>query len=185
MNQKIKFLKKYFSIALIIFIISCEGEQGPMGPMGPKGDKGEPGISDIISVTYEVKSDAWEGNTNGYSVSLYVPEITNAVFQNGAVLIYLINEDKSPVTSNLLPYTWMDGVYTEYMDADIYVNGITIFFRWINNGVNSTKRPNSKFVYKIVIFEGTPISTLKSFLNISSLNDVENYINCFNNNKAY
>jgi hypothetical protein len=176
---------KYFSIknsisitfVLISFlIVNCTGPEGPMGPQGEKGLDGAPGNANVVSIQYEVQSTQWKGDTNGYKAILSVPEITSAIYDHGAVLVYMLNEqDPNHKYFNMLPYTYVNNSAVEYMDFDAYVGQINLSVKWTDNGVNSTLVPNSTEIFKIIIAEGTALSVLKENVNVANYQAVSEY----------
>ena len=59
---------------------------GCTGPMGPKGNDGVDGINYTHSVIYDITPAEWSGNTDGYNVSLNVPEITDNIYYTGEII---------------------------------------------------------------------------------------------------
>jgi hypothetical protein len=102
---------KYVLMALImVAAFSCspedgtdgaQGATGPAGQDGTNGQDGEDGNANVLAVTFA--SPAW----NGSNISLTVPEITQDVFDNGAVLGYVkfanINSIFYPVPGGVFP----------------------------------------------------------------------------------
>ena len=166
-----------FAIALIL--TGCQGEEGPMGrsgPQGPKGDTGANGIANVSTAIYDVLPGDWTGNDNGYKTTLIVPELNDAIFTHGALLIYeLMDENTADKNFHLLPYTEVVNNSLTYLDFDAYIGKITIKLRWTDNGVNKTIAPTSNYAFKVVLIEGTPLGTLKEYVNIADLNAVLTY----------
>ena len=117
----------------ILLFAQCDGPTGPMGPMGPQGpqgDNGADGTAFAYSVIYDVETTEWFGNADGYRVTLDVPEITEDIYYNGAVLVYRLIEI-DPISFNLLPYTYVDNGLTIYMDFDAYIGSIELIYKEI------------------------------------------------------
>jgi hypothetical protein len=143
-------------IFISIFIIAgCTGPQGPMGN------------ANVQTIQYVVTPGDWTGDTDEYDASLSVPEITQDIFNNGAVLLYSMYENATPYSFNLIPYTYVYNNETTYMDANIYVGSIDLFLRQISGGVNNTSQPTSNYIIKVVIIAGVNVSDIPV--------DVKNY----------
>jgi hypothetical protein len=165
---------RVFSLFLLIAVLTdCTGDEGPMGPPGYNGVDG---INYTRSVIYDVDPGDWEGDLDGYNVELEVPEITEDIYYDGAVLVYqLIEED--PKSFNLLPYTWVDNALTIYMDCDIYVGFINIIYKEVFDGFNDTLEPDEVTSFKVVIIEGIPLASLKTRVDINDFNAVTKMFN--------
>jgi hypothetical protein len=155
---------------LILLFVQCTGPEGPMGP------RGYDGISTTYSTIYDIDASEWDGNADGYRVTLNVPEITDDIYYNGAVLVYRLIEI-IPKSFNLLPYTYVDNDLTVYMDFDAYVGSIDLLYKEILAGVNDTYAPSDLMSFKIVIIEGIPLATLKTMVNVSDFVAVSKMLN--------
>jgi hypothetical protein len=133
-----------------------------------------PGNANVMSVQYTVQPNNWIGNLDGYSATLNVPEITSDIYTNGTVLVYIYNLQNS--TFNMLPYTNVDNSSTIYMDFDAYVGNIILYFKTIDNGVNTTQAPNGTEIFKVVIVEGTPLTALKENVNVTNYISVAKFL---------
>jgi hypothetical protein len=147
-----------------------------MGPAGYDGQDGLDGINYTHSVIYDVDPSEWSGDVNGYFVSLNVPEITDNIYYDGAVLVYRLIEI-DPKSFNLLPYTYVDNALTIYMDFDAYVGFIDLTYKEVFEGVNDTPAPAGLMSFKIVIIEGIPLATLKTKVNINDFAAVSKMFN--------
>jgi hypothetical protein len=190
--RKTFFSKRQIIITILsvsaILLTGCKGDEGPMGLVGPRGEKGAdgatgadgipgaPGNANVHSVQYVVSPGDWGGDKNGYWTTLIVNEITSSIYNSGAVLVYLLNED-DPANKyfNMLPYTWVNDSSVEYMDFNVYVGKIDITIKWVDGGKNSTEAPAGDYIFKIVIIEGTPLTVLKDKVNVSSYKAVARY----------
>jgi hypothetical protein len=139
---------------------------GPEGPMGKDGLDGKDGINYTHSVIYDVDPSEWVGDLNGYDVLLNVPEITEDIYYNGAVLVYRLIEI-DPKSFNMLPYTYVDNSLTIYMDFDVYVGSIDLIYKEVFNGVNDTPVPGNIMSFKVLIIEGIHLATLKGMVDVS------------------
>lgn len=138
---------RLFSILIVIILmISCEGP------------KGEDGISDIYTIQFEVFPEEWTGNKDGYTAILNVPEIDNEVFNNGATLLYVLEEDFSPKFYYQIPNTHIKDSLVTYMDVEYETGKAIIYYRQVNGFVNVTKKPDWTFVFKLIIMKGQRIS---------------------------
>jgi hypothetical protein len=164
-----------FFLLMIVFE-QCSGPEGPMGPQGQDGQDGLDGINYTRSVIYDVNPLEWNGNTDGYNVSLDVPEITDDIYYNGAVLVYRLIEIE-PKSFNLLPYTYVDNALTIYLDFDAYVGSINLIYKEVLDGVNDTPAPADIMSFKVVIIEGISLLTLKTMVDIKDFAAVSKILN--------
>ncbi|MBN2261903.1 MAG: collagen-like protein [Prolixibacteraceae bacterium] len=174
-----QFTKTFLAVfaALLVFS-SCvgprgfdglDGKDGRDGIDGLDGRDGRDGIANVGAVIYDVDASSWFGNIDGYSTVLDVPEITDYVYENGAVLVYVLqNEGADDQHFNQLPYTWLNNTYTEYMDFNAFVGSIEIILRWVDNGVNNTEAPTGPYAFKVIVIEGTPLAVLEASVDISN-----------------
>jgi hypothetical protein len=166
-------------LLLLAMFVRCQGPTGPMGPMGNDGQDGLDGINYTHSVIYDVDPSEWIGSADGYNVSLNVPEITDDIYYNGAVLVYRLIEI-NPKSFNLLPYTYVNNTLAIYMDFDAYVGSIDLTYKEVFEGVNDTPAPVDLMSFKIVIIEGIPLATLKTKVNINDYAAVLKMLNLDN-----
>ena len=163
---------RVFSYFLLIAVLTnCTGPEGPVGPPGYNGHDGVDGINYTHSVIYDVDPADWSGSVDGYNAELSVPEITEDIYYNGAVLVYRLIEVE-PKSFNLLPYTYVDNALSIYMDCDIYVGSINLIYKEVCQGLNDTPAPGDVMSYKVVIFEGIPLATLKTMVDVKDYNAV-------------
>lgn len=167
-------MKWILILASALFVASCTG---PAGMDGIDGRDGRDGIADVGAAIYDVDPSAWMGNVDGFTTILDVPEINQFVFENGAVLVYVLqNEGSDNQSFNQLPYTWMHNTFTEYMDFDAFIGSIRINLRWVDYGVNNTEAPVNPYAFKVIIIEGTPLSVLEANVDIRNPEAVLNYM---------
>jgi hypothetical protein len=142
-----------------------------------KGEKGDTGNANVKSIIFDVNPSSWQGDTNGYATTLEIPEITENVYKSGAVLVYMLNNEKSSNKSfNKLPYTWIDNTNTEYMDYTAYVGKLEITLRWVDEKKNNTQKPSNIYTYKVMIIEGTLLSTLQKKVDVNNYKEVISYL---------
>jgi len=153
---------------LALVFIQCEG---PMGPRGYDGRDGIDGTAFSYSAIYDVQTNGWSGDADGYICYLDVPEITEDIYYEGAVLVYRLFEDES-ISFNMLPYTYVNNELTVYMDFDAYLGGIDLIYRKIFDGVNDTYPPEKLMSFKVLIVEGIPLATLKTMVDVKDFNAV-------------
>jgi len=70
-----------FALLMLLFS-QCTGPEEPMG------NNGLDGINFAHSVIYDIDPSDWVGDLNGYNALIDVPEITDDIYYNGAVLVY-------------------------------------------------------------------------------------------------
>jgi hypothetical protein len=142
-----------------------------------KGEKGDMGNANVKTIVFDVNPASWKGDTNGYVTTLDIPEINQNIYSSGAVLVYMLsNENLSNKSFNKLPYTWIDNYNTEYMDYTAYIGKLEITYRWVDDKKNNTSRPGSIYTYKIVIIEGTLLSTMQQKVDIGNYMAVMKYL---------
>ena len=162
-------------VLLMLLFSQCTG---PAGPMGNDGLDGLDGISFAYSVIYDVGPSEWVGDVNGYNALIDVPEITNDIYYNGAVLVYRLFETE-PKSFNLLPYTYVDNSLVVYMDFDAYVGSINLIYKEVFDGVNDTPVPVNIMSFKVLIIEGIPLGTLKGLVDVSDYVAVAKMMNVY------
>jgi hypothetical protein len=156
---------------LIAVLTNCTGPEGPVGPPGYNGHDGVDGINYTHSVIYDVDPADWSGSVDGYNAVLEVPEITEDIYYNGAVLVYRLIE-VDPISFNMLPYTYVDNALSIYMDFDAYLGSINLIYKEVFDGFNDTPAPGNVMSFKVVIFEGIPLATLKTMVDVTDYNAV-------------
>jgi hypothetical protein len=175
-------LRVCFYFLLIAVLADCTGPEGPMGAPGYNGQDGQDGQDGAdgtafsYSVIYDVDPADWDGGPDGYYVNLEVPEITDDIYYNGAVLVYRLVEIE-PNSFNMLPYTMVDNALSIYMDFDAYVGNLTLIYREVFDGMNDTPAPEALMSFKIVIIEGIPLATLKTRVDVKDYNAVARMFN--------
>jgi hypothetical protein len=163
-------------LLLMLVFTQCVGPEGPMGYDGLDGKDGLDGINYTRSAIYDINPSEWIGDLNGYDVSIDVPEITDDIYYNGAVLVYRLIEI-DPKSFNMLPYSYVDNSLIIYMDFDAYVGSIDLIYKEVLDGVNNTPVPENIMSFKVVIIEGIPLGTVKSMVDISDYGAVAKMLN--------
>ena len=181
-------MKKVFYIFLFIaavaFISSCskegptgpQGPQGVEGPQGPSGDQGIQGIpgqdgnANVHSYTYDVFTSDWNQVAPNYGVDLSVPEITQSILDDGAVLVYLSNGSGGWMP---LPYTsWYSG-YARLYKANILYEDVTIWV--LDSDLTQTPNPGDR-TFKIVVIGGSVASKMPSNIDLNNYEQVAKYL---------
>lgn len=162
-------------LLLILVFTRC---LGPEGPMGNDGLDGIDGINYTHSVIYDIGTSEWVGDVNGYDALIDVPEITEDIYYNGAVLVYRLIET-DPKSFNMLPYTYVDNSLTVYMDFDVYVGSIDLIYKEVFDGVNDTPAPGNIMSFKVLIIEGIPLATLKGLVDVSDYGAIAKMLNIY------
>ena len=171
-QTSIQLIRLFTLFLLSALLMQCIG---PEGPMGPQGNDGRDGINYTNSVIYDVQPQDWSGDINGYTAVLNVPEITNDIYYNGALLVYRLIETE-PKSFNLLPYTYVDNGLMIYMDFDAYIGSINLMYKKVDNGVNDTPAPSVLMSFKVVLIEGIPLATLKNMVNVNDFAAVSSFL---------
>ena len=101
-------------------IFSCTKEvEGPQGPQGPQGQAG-PGAS---STTFNVPANAWQGDGDGYYVTITnVNILTQDIVNNGAVLLYWnIDGEWVPLPASFVGGSWTTHMFFTFSVGEIYL----------------------------------------------------------------
>jgi hypothetical protein len=162
-------------MVLIAVTSSCRGPRGYDGYDGLNGLDGLDGINYTRTAIYDVVTSDWTGDANGYYANLTVPEITNDIYNNGAILVYRLFED-SPKSFNMLPYTYVDNNTSTYMDYNAYIGKLELTFKVVVSGVNDTPAPDVKMAFKVVVVQGLSLSALKSKVDVKNFDAVVKYL---------
>jgi hypothetical protein len=103
----------------IILLIIAAGFTACEGPMGPEGPRGEDAYLNWKTVNFTIYENHWDliGSSNQpgsyYSVLLDLPELTNAIYDNGVIVCYYEYRDElGDLVLSPLPYT----LYEMYND---------------------------------------------------------------------
>jgi hypothetical protein len=160
-------------LLLVLVFVQCTGPRGYNGQDGIDGDVF------AYSAIYDVYPEDWAGDVDGYFTSLTMPEITNDIYENGAVLVYRLVE-VDPKSFNMLPYTYVDNALTIYMDFDAYIGSIDLTYKEVYNGTNDTFAPEDFMSFKVVIIEGLRLANLKTMVNVKDFNAVSKLLKANN-----
>jgi hypothetical protein len=158
-------IRMSFFVFLVLMFVQCTGPRGYDGQDGIDGDVF------AYSAIYDVYPEDWTGDVDGYYASLPMPEITNDIYENGAVLVYRLVE-VDPKSFNMLPYTYVDNALTRYMDFDAFIGRIDLYYKEVFDGINDTFAPEDVMSFKVVIIEGIRLANLKTMVNVKDFNAV-------------
>ena len=108
---------------LVMVVTGFAACQGPMGPVGPPGKDAE--STQWFVKDFEVLSEHWksvydpvmDGDVFEYSFSF--PQLTKFIFEEGAVICYLLQSVNNAVVQTPLPYTF-HGKYGEFLYSENY-----------------------------------------------------------------
>ncbi|MEI6048285.1 MAG: hypothetical protein WCS03_05260 [Bacteroidota bacterium] len=142
---------------------------------GTEKDDDTRGTNYTHSAIYDISSSEWTGDINGYNYFIDVPEITEDIYYNGAVLVYRIFET-DPKSFNMLPYTYTDNLLTVYVDFDAYIGSINLMYKEVYNGVNDTPVPGN-MSFKVLIIEGIPLAALKGMVDVNNYDALTKMLN--------
>ena len=173
LRLKEKAIRIFPFVLLMLLLTQCTGLEGPMGNDGLNGLDG---INFTHSVIYDISPSDWVGDVNGYDALIDVPEITEDIYYDGAVLVYRLIETE-PKSFNMLPYTYVDNTLTVYMDFDAYVGSIDLIYKEVFDGVNDTPVPVNIMSFKVLIIEGIPLATLKRLVDVSDYGAIAKMMN--------
>jgi hypothetical protein len=166
-------------VAAVTFIISCtkegpegpQGIQGPTGPQGIQGIPGQDGNANVNSYTYNVYLNDWTLDAADYGINLLVPEITQSILDNGAVLVYMGVGSGSWVS---LPYiVWNVGYASQYLPI-ISVGKVTIWKT--DSDFFQTDNPGDK-TFKVIVIAGSGFSAMPSNIDLNNYEEVAGYLN--------
>lgn len=117
--KNFKFLL-FAAVALIFTACGKDGPEGPAGPTGPAGPAGDDANFELFETTVTV--DDWAG---GSYFEFEVPVITETIYNEGVVLIYVKDSDTywnqiPSAWTNIVgfSYIWLDGTGVVGLDHD-------------------------------------------------------------------
>ncbi len=133
-----------FVLFLGVAISSCKGDDGADGidgTTGQAGADGQDGNANVQTLTYDISTES------GYAISTTVPEFTQSVLDNDAILFYLnyLNSRFYPIPGPV--YSIVIGVVSQ-----VGTNGLS-FYNWDGTSYNITAGYFNTL--KIVIIEST------------------------------
>lgn len=168
LRQQEALIRIYPFVLLVLLLSQCTGQEEQNDDLD--------GINFTHSAIYDIGPSQWDGDVNGYYALIDVPEITDDIYYNGAVLVYRLFETE-PKSFNLLPYTYVDNSLTVYMDFDAYIGSIDLIYKEVFDGLNDTPAPVNIMSFKVLIIEGIPLATLKGLVDVSDYGAVAKIMN--------
>jgi hypothetical protein len=169
--------------ALLLFLafslIEC---RGPRGFDGMDGHDGLDGDVYAYSALYDVSANQWSGDVDGYHTYMNVPEYTEDIYYDGAILIYRLNEDD--MSSYMLPNTYVENALTIYLDYNAFVGEVELTYREVFEGANDTNAPGF-MTFKVLIIEGIPLAVVKNMVDVKDYNAVVKTFKLDNTNERY
>ena len=165
-----KFTKNFLSFVLLLtltfLLASCEGDEGPAGPTGPAGPAGEDAEFTIVTVSFTGAEAGISGDWSFYDVA--VPEITQEVLDNGAILLYLNESMTIPINDKwgLMPLS-LDIMGATFNFGAIFSPG-SVTFSFTTTTFDWIWLPDTVYTYKIVILS----EPVKSGVNVEKFEDV-------------
>jgi len=146
-----------------------DGINGQDGTPGAQGPVGQDGNANVVSKTFTATQISWTDKTiygTNYKVAtLNMPEITQNIIDNGAVLVYGGFFWESPWSA--LPISFFETGKTSYYTYGIATGKVTLRVHNSTNAVPST--PGIPF--RVVVIEGKAAGKARS--NGVNLNDYE------------
>lgn len=168
LRLKEKSIRIWPFVLLLLLLSQCTGQEEQNDDL------------DVINFThsaiYDIGPSEWVGDVDGYNALIDVPEITDDIYYNGAVLVYRLFETE-PKSFNLLPYTYVDNSLFVYMDFDAYIGSIDLIYKEVFEGLNDTPVPATIMSFKVLIIEGIPLATLKGLVDLSDYGAVAKMMN--------
>jgi hypothetical protein len=177
--------KSLVTCALFLFLLaSCskDGATGPAGPQGPTGPSGSTGTMNASVFNYTfAPTDFVAYGTQGqpsyrYSSTISIDSITQAVYDNGMVLVYYQGFGTTPLPWYPVPQTIYEPTYS-YLMTFYYLPGSLTFQQYPSDMTS----PQATFdiSIKVVVVPGT---TNKTSINIDwkDYNAVKKYFNLKN-----
>jgi predicted small secreted protein len=156
-----------FGVIISFLLASCTIEG--------KGDDGKDGMLATNTAIFDQTPDMWNGNINGFKTVLLIPEITEDILYNGAVLVYrMLETDERSIYA--LPYTYVENATTRYMDFEAFNGKVFIYKRDVLNGENASVPPSTTMTFKVVVIRGVPFSSINMEINIADYSAVAGYL---------
>jgi hypothetical protein len=181
--KKVKIFSHNLILILFAFSLftmySCEVE-GPIGPVGPTGKDGKDGVdgqdgqdgnANVVSITKTIAPSDWIATgTLGEDLYFYyeisIPEITDDIVQNGAVIIYYKDIYGSYHALPVTYYFYVSSVDYYYHSTIRYSYQIGKVRIELEDSDLNTYRLEESAEFKIVIIEGSVLKSLSiEFIN--------------------
>lgn len=151
-------ITRYLALFLFVAALSACRVEGPQGPPGQDGRDGQDGNANIISINYEaIESDWYDVGTPGeddyfLALDFEVPEIDQAIVDNGLVLVYYRETGNSNWFA--LPYTAIshNPEYIEKMDV-IY----DLEFVGIQSKASDRSATPYAGIFRVIVADAVPV----------------------------
>lgn len=157
----------YFIFASTLLLYSCKGDDGAPGPRGPQGVPGQNGQdgedgqdgtdtgSPAKTVQFEILTTNWtsfgtQGQQGyGYGVQLNVPDITQSVYDYGAIITFMRFGTNSVWES--IPQSYSQDLFDQYWNVFHDVSSV-----WVEIYDNDfqTTAPTETVYLKVVVIDG-------------------------------
>ncbi len=159
-------LKMALLITLLVGSSCTINESGPVGPPGPIGDPGNANV-ETIYFSFSYASQDIRGEYS--EAAIYMPEIDQAVLDNGVVLAY---HEKSPEFFQALPYTesYPSGYHYGFNFAYQMEEAVFIFE---SDDEEWQPGANQEFAGKIIIIYGPYAFNKLSGVDVKDYNAVK------------
>jgi hypothetical protein len=143
--MKIKYSIALFCLSFLA-LNSCKKE----GPVGPAGKDGNANVISSNTVTINNWTSTFDNGTEfNYSTIITWPSITQAIKDNGIVMIYM--HDNTTTNWTALPYSESGTGYSDALNFEIALGQTTISFEGVDNsGSPGASALNGFFTFRLV-----------------------------------
>ena len=180
----------FFSLSISLIISSCsktgpegpagaQGAPGEQGAPGPEGAKGDAGSANVFYSDWTAFYDGstWSGAINEYGIIIRkypvtAPKITDAVIDQGAVMVY-VKFASTPSEANPLPVTFAssyNGILAE-LKFRLSAGSITLIHSLITRPDIDPGAINYQNSYRYIIIPGGVHARRASALPLPDLKD--------------
>ncbi len=153
------------SLAFILVFVACEGPAGPRGYDGYDGRDGRDGVPGMETIFFEMYQNDWFASSDQFGRWFYtinMPEITEDVVNNGAVLCYRRANIPEYEAFEAMPITTLireDGIqFTNELWYSHSVGKLDI--DWWDSHPTDPIAPGYDMYFKIVILHPSSINKL-------------------------
>lgn len=124
-------------LSLIILFASCakKGDTGPSGTNGTNGTTGKNGNANVKSSIFTVTN--WSSNSNYYYVNITDNNVTQAILDSGAVVVYW-TPNAGTNWAELTYYVYSTTGPGYYLEFNHFLNQITVYWVYAGGGLNAT-----------------------------------------------
>lgn len=134
MKKNLTFIGIFVAVSMLLS--ACEG---PMGPQGPAGFDGQDGQVTKMIIDYRISENDWVPVYDNNNLFLYYvcfieeSELTENIYNNGAIVPYLEVIEDGFLVQKMLPYNIVGedqyGPYTWYVDFDYTVGEVGFYIK--------------------------------------------------------